>query len=424
MKIPEVYKKGIKYDSFPSVTNQSLILKMKNPIFAILLLFLFLPQIGFSQLTDDNKTVTDLVLTELNRERLIQRENLDFRIKQIDSKISNLDESLKNTSSATEKVEKLVERVQILEEKQNELDKNSVSVYKYNYSSAVLNLASMEREIKPLNLFNTAREFYSTLDRVSNPMSYEGYAAWFKEFEKYIEDNKKDEARLAALSHIMNVTGNLAEGTPFTGMFAGSLFDGIGSFIGSLGKRDRELREKSLKMFKITTSVSQFTHDKDLIETEWKAITKSLDELKELQDKAMERNIVELLGINRAEFKKNFTDETDAKKRTEYILNISRIAENKIAEAKQKNPENWKQDYYNQMVTVQNLKIRFGTLTFRILENLDKYKSLIDKYKTDENLKDRIAQLDVKLDLVRNSFESTFNPQDYIKASNEMYIVE
>lgn len=399
-------------------------LRMKTSIYGILIVLVLSPFSGYSQITEDNKSVTALVLTELNRERSLQKENLDFRIKQIDAKLTNLDESIKNTSSSAEKIEKLVERVQILEEKQSELDKNAISVYKYNYSSAVLNLASMEREIKPLNLFNSSREFYTTLDKVSNPMTYPGYEAWFKEFEKYIEDNKKDEARLAALSHILQVTGNLAEGTPFTGMFAGSLFDGIGTFINSLGRRDRDLREKSMSMFKLTTSVSQFTHDKDLIETEWKAITKSLDELKELQHKAMEENLVAILGINRSDFKKNFTDETDAKKRTQYIIDISKIAEDKISEVKNRNPENWKQEYYNQMVTVQNLKIRFGTLTLRILENLDKYKVLIDKYKQDEFLKDRVAQLELKLDLVRNSFETTFNPQDYIQATNEMYIVE
>lgn len=397
---------------------------MRKQLVLIIFFALILPFQGISQITNENRSVTDLVLTELNRERLIQRENLDLRIKQIDSKISSLDESLKNTSSATEKVEKLVERVQILEEKQSELDKNVVSVYKYNYSSAVLNLASMEREIKPLNLFNSSRDFYTTLDKVSNPMTYEGYTAWFKEFEKYIEANKKDEAKLAALSHILNVTGNLAEGTPFTGMFAGSLFDGIGSFINSLGRRDKDLRDTSMQMFKLTTTVSQFTHDKDLIETEWKVITKSLDELKELQEKAMEDNIVKILGINRNEFKKNFTEETDAKKRTQYIISVSKIAENKIAEERTKNPENWKQDYYNQMVNVQNLKIRFGTLTFRIMENLDKYQALINKYKDDEFLKTRVAELGLKLNMVRNSFESTFNPQEYIRASNEMYIVE
>jgi hypothetical protein len=397
---------------------------MKKTILGTLILLTLLPLATLGQSIEDNKSVTTLVLSELNRERLLQRENLDFRIKEMDSKINYLDESIKNTNSSSEKVEKLLERVQILEEKQSELDKNVVSVYKYNYSSAVLNLASMEREIKPLNLFNSSREFYTTLDKVSNPMNYEGYTAWFKNFEQYIEDNKGSEAKLAALSNIMQVTGNLAEGTPFTGMFAGSLFDGIGLFINSLGRRDRELREKSLKMFKLTTLVSQFTHDKDLIETEWNAITKSLDELKEIQHNAMEENIVKILGINRSDFKKNFTDETDAKKRTQYILDISKIAEDKIAEEKNKNPENWKQDYYNQMVAVQNLKIRFGTITFRILENLDKYKLLINKYKNDELLKDHISQLDSKLISVRNSFESTFNPQDYIKASNEMYIVE
>jgi hypothetical protein len=54
------------------------------------------------------------------------------------------------------------------------------------------------------------------------------------------------------------------------------------------------------------------------------AITKSLDELKALQEKAMEDNIVKILGISSAEFRKNFTDETDAKKRTEYIINVSK----------------------------------------------------------------------------------------------------
>ncbi|MCJ7758687.1 MAG: hypothetical protein MUP24_11145 [Gillisia sp.] len=397
---------------------------MKKTILGTLVLLTLLPLATLGQSIEDNKSVTTLVLSELNRERLLQRENLDFRIKEMDSKINHLDESIKNTNSSSEKVDKLLERVQILEEKQSELDKNIVSVYKYNYSSAVLNLASMEREIKPLNLFNSSREFYTTLDKVSNPMNYEGYTAWFKNFEKYIVDNKGSEAKLAVLSNIMQVTGNLAEGTPFTGMFAGSLFDGIGLFINSLGRRDRELREKSLKMFKLTTLVSQFTHDKDLIETEWNAITKSLDELKEIQHNAMEENIVKILGINRGDFKKYFTDETDAKKRTQYILDISKIAEDKIAEEKNKNPENWKQDYYNQMVAVQNLKIRFGTITFRIMENLDKYKLLINKYKNDELLKDHISQLDSKLISVRNSFESTFNPQDYIKASSEMYIVE
>ncbi|MGY5847651.1 hypothetical protein ACW6QP_09540 [Salegentibacter sp. HM20] len=395
----------------------------KLPIIIFVLGILF-SGASIAQHLDENKSVTEQVLKELNRERNLLSQNLDFRIKEIDSKISNLDESIQNSNSSAEKVEKLLARVKFLEERQEEIDKNTIGVYKYNYSSAVLNLASMEREIKPLNLFNTSREFYATLDKVSNPMFYEGYQEWFGTFRQYMEEEKKNDARLDALSHILNVTGDLSKGTPFTGMLAGSLFDGINSFINNLGRRDRELRAKSTEMLKLTTTVAQFTHDKDLIETEWESINKSLDELKELQNKAMEKNLTNMLGINLKEFEQNFTNETDAKKRTQYILDISKIAEDKIAEEKAKNPENWKQAYHDQMITVQNLKIRFGTITFRILENLNKYEALIEKYKNDKYLKDRMAELKLKLDLVRNSFESTFNPQEYIKASNEMYVVE
>ena len=94
-----------------------------------LILLTLLPLATLGQTIEDNKSVTTLVLSELNRERLLQRENLDFRIKEMDSKINHLDESIKNTNSSSEKVEKLLERLQILEEKQSELDKNVVSVY-------------------------------------------------------------------------------------------------------------------------------------------------------------------------------------------------------------------------------------------------------------------------------------------------------
>lgn len=196
---------------------------------------------------DQASNVTDEVLKELNRERALLSQNLEFRIKEIDSKINTLDESIKNTNSASEKVEKLLERVKFLEERQEEIDKNTVSVYKYNYSSAVLNLASMEREIKPLNLFNTSREFYSTLDRISNPMNYEGYQQWFGKFQNFVKEEQEENARLAALNHMIQITGNLAEGTPFTGVFAGSLFDGISTFINSLNRRDKELKNKVWK---------------------------------------------------------------------------------------------------------------------------------------------------------------------------------
>src|SRR5665811_1028069 len=118
---------------------------MKKTMLGTLILLTLLPLATLGQTIEDNKSVTTLVLSELNRQRLLQRENLDFRIKEMDSKINYLDESIKNTNSSSEKVEKLLERVQILEEKQSELDKNVVSVYKYNYSLSLIHISEPTR---------------------------------------------------------------------------------------------------------------------------------------------------------------------------------------------------------------------------------------------------------------------------------------
>jgi hypothetical protein len=59
--------------------------QMKKNFYRVLILCLFFPFTTIGQITDENKSVTDLVLNELNKERMVQRENLDFRIKQIDS---------------------------------------------------------------------------------------------------------------------------------------------------------------------------------------------------------------------------------------------------------------------------------------------------------------------------------------------------
>lgn len=59
-------------------------------------------------------------------------------------------------------------------------------------------------------------------------------------------------------------------------------------------------------------------------------IGKSLNELKELRNKTINQNLNSILGIKPSEFKQRLTSETDARKRTQCILEISNIAEDKI----------------------------------------------------------------------------------------------
>lgn len=364
------------------------------------------------------------LLSALNTERNEEQDILDSRIKQIDMRVSELDSQIKQTSSTSGKLQKVVERVQVLEEKQETIERKSLNTYRYNYSAAVVNLASLEREIKPLLLFNASKNFFATLEKTSNPNSYPGYSKWFNSFKAYVRQNNKKEATLSILNHIINTTSLISEKTPLAGPMASGIFTGISQFITSLGKRQKDLKDESIKMFKLAAVLSQFTHEKNLIETEWNSITKNLEELQSLQQTAFTENFKDILGITRNEFIINFLDENDAIKRFNYIKEITELIEAKIDFQKAKDPETWKEDFYKQMVTVQSIKIRFGTLTFRIQENIEKYQILIDMYKDDPIIGQRIRDLESKLNSLKNTFESTFSPQEYIKSSTNMYVVE
>jgi hypothetical protein len=392
-------------------------------VFAFYLLF-SISSFGQETVNQDNNFVTDKLLKGLNAERENFQHEIVTKISNIDSVLLGLDRAIQNSESHTEIIYTLKQRVKILEEKQDALEKKTFGAYKYNYSSAIVNLASMEREIKPLELFNSSRAFFSTLESVSNPTNYAGYSEWFETFKRYIAKKQEKEASLQALNHLLLITGDLSKGTPFTGPLAGSLFEGISSFINSLRKKDGDLKDQSLKMFKLTATISQFTHDKNLIETEWDAINKSLDKLKKLQEEAILENIVEILDVRKDVFDEKFTNETDAIKRFEFIKELTTVVESKLQQEKLKNPDKWKDKYFQQLKAVQTLKIQFGGITFRILENIKKYEGLIQKYREDEYLGGKVIVLESKLITLKEIFESTFNPQEYILIAENMYVVD
>ena len=125
-------------------------------------------------------SVNDTTLTEKSvREKILNdiQQNLDRKNKAIDStitrldgRIGKLDSVIKQTGNPKDRIDKLVERVQILEEKQKALEENELNTYQANYQSAIINLVSMEREIKPLVLFHTTRDFFNTLPRPATPL--------------------------------------------------------------------------------------------------------------------------------------------------------------------------------------------------------------------------------------------------------------
>ncbi|WP_209330748.1 hypothetical protein [Lunatimonas salinarum] len=350
--------------------------------------------------------------------------DLGTKLSDLDRRIQMLDESLEITTNERQLVDKLVERVKLIEDFQQAERESELNIYKGNYQSAIINLVSMERELKPLLLFNSTREFFNTLNNIGNPTQYPGFNDWYKGFQSFVKENKETNATLGVVSNLMNLTGNLSAGTPIFGTFSQTLFMGMSNYVDQLGsnKKTADLRDRSQKMFELVTEIGQFTSDKDLVETEWEAINVELEELKELYESNLEKNL-EILGIKRNEFDRRFTNENDANKRYQYLNELTDIISQKVSEERNQNPKNWKNTFFYEMSEIQSLKIRFGTITFRISENIGKYNDLITKYKKSQNLGTKIVDLEAKLLNMKNSFDSAFSPLDYINSANKMYKV-
>ncbi|MCC5938118.1 MAG: hypothetical protein JJU34_12630 [Lunatimonas sp.] len=350
--------------------------------------------------------------------------DLGTKLSDLDRRIQMLDESLEITTNERQLVDKLVERVKLIEDFQQAERESELNIYKGNYQSAIINLVSMERELKPLLLFNSTREFFNTLNSIGNPTQYPGFNDWYKGFQSYVSENKDSNATMGVVSNLMNLTGSLSAGTPIFGTFSQTLFMGMSSYVDQLGsnKKTQDLRDRSQKMFELVTEIGQFTSDKDLVETEWEAINVELEELKKLYESNLEKNL-EILGIKRPEFDRRFTNENDANKRYQYLNELTDIISKKVAEERNQNPKNWKNTFFYEMSEIQSLKIRFGTITFRISENIGKYNDLISKYKKSQYMGTKIIDLEAKLLTMKNSFDKTFSPLDYINSANKMYKV-
>ena len=173
-------------------------------------------------------------------------------------------------------------------------------------------------------------------------------------------------------------------------------------------------------MFILTAKISQFTHDKDLIEHEWVAITNELNELQKHYDNVLKENLL-LIGVDTLTFQSKYVKENDANKRLNYMLEIKQKAADYVMKTKNGNSKDWKEIIYFEMMDVQSLKLRFGTITFNISENINRYRILISKYKSDPQIGIKVTNLETKLNNLKETFDSAFEPIEYLNSATRMY---
>lgn len=375
---------------------------------------------GQGQDSTTDKGLKDQVLKEISDKFKVNNQALDLTVNSLNKKIDSLNQKIAESKNANDRAARLQERINTIEEKQRALEQAEMNVYEANYQSAVVNLVSMEREIKPLVLFNTTKSFFTSLDDVSNPNSYPGYSEWFKGFNGYVEENKKKDPIMSVTSTLLNLTGNLTGLSFLTGTVSNALFSSMSSYVSNGSKKSSQ--PQSEKMFALTMKLSQFKSDQNAIESEWDKISKELHELQAQYDKIKSENL-SIIKINDADFNRSFTTENDAYKRLKYLNDLSKTAGTTVAGLKTDQPKDWKERVYYQMMDVQALKVRFGNVTSRIKDNISRYSSLFDRYKNDPDIGIKIPALQGKLKDLATTFDATFNPADYVNSATRMYKV-
>jgi hypothetical protein len=370
----------------------------------------------------NDKNIRNKVLSDIQENLDKKTQNIDQTLSKLDHRVDSLDLEIAASRDAREKADKLLLRVQALEKKQEAVEQNELYVYQANYQSAIINLVSMDKEIKPLVLFNAAKSFFTTLEETADPMKYPGYQDWYKRFYAYIEKEKDHDPALDVLHDMVTVTGNITNATPIAGPVFQAFFIGINSYIGQLSAKKKEEREMSQKMFLLTAKLSQFDYDKDLIEQQWEIVTKELEKLQIHYDTILNQNL-SLLSVKPVDYTFRYSRETDADKRYEFLTDLRKKASGLVTDRKAADVKSWKQPIYYELMDVQSLKLRFGDLTFDIRGILGKYSELVTKYKNDPEIGLKVQELEVKLNALDDTFDQAFDPTEYINSATRMYLV-
>jgi len=370
----------------------------------------------------NDKNIRNKVLSDIQESLDKKTTNIDQTVTKLNHRVDSLDIEIAASRDAKDKADKLLLRVQALEKKQEAEEENELYVYQANYQSAIINLVSMDKEIKPLVLFNAAKSFFSTLTATADPMQYPGYQDWYKRFYAYIEKEKDHDPVLDVLHDMVTVTGNITSATPIAGPVFQAFFIGINEYIGQLSAKRKEEREMSQKMFLLTAKLSQFDYDKDLVEQQWDIVSKELEKMQIHYDTILNQNLA-LLGVKPEEYRDRYTRETDADKRYEFLTELRKKASTLVTDRKAADLKTWKQPIYYELMDVQSLKLRFGDLTFDIRGILSKYNELIAKYKNDPEIGLKVQELEVKLNALEDTFDQNFDPNEYINSATRMYLV-
>ena len=395
---------------------------MKTKTSLLLFFFLISAAIGQAQteITEQIKTDRDNQLKELN-EKLKNNEEI---VNRLTEKLAATDN---NTASDKEKIVDLEKLQFALDNRLKILEEAPKTKINLNGQLAFTELLSIQRDIQPLELFLTSQSFFDQLGNIGKIQQYKSFASWKTDFDKWYEKDGKTDAMTGLLQNSLTLISTASSVVPLYGTMVNTAISGVTTLMGTLGKKEKNLYDKTPEMLKILTISSQFEQQKSIIDYEWKLINQELEQLQKENTLLLDEQM-NYFAINKQRYENRYLRATLDSEREQFKNECRKSISEKIAtlDRSSETKGKWLGQVETYMYKVQSLRLRFGQLTTRMLANIDQYESLLQNYsdsgKFPLEFTSKIIAMNNPLNNLRNNFYSSFNPAKYIEDSAVMYI--
>jgi chromosome segregation ATPase len=400
---------------------------MTTKAFSFLLIAILIVNLpAFSQVAD-----TTSISEQIKTERDNQLKDLNEKLKRNEEEVNRLTEKLaaadNRNSSDKEKINDL-EKLQIaLDSRLKFLEEGPKTKINLNGQLAFTELLSIQRDIQPLDLFVSSQTFFNQLGNIGKIQNYNTFTSWKKDYDNWYNRQGKDDQMMEVINSSLNLISAVGSNVPLYGTMVATASSGITALVTAIGKREKELSEKTPAMLKLLNVTSQFENQKAIIDHEWAQINKELEQLQK-ENAALLEDQMNYYGISMLDYKRKYLNATLDIDRETFKNECRRAISDKISqlESTQNTKGKWLGQVETYMYKVQSLRLRFGQLTSRMLVNMEQYENIIavysDSTRFPAEFTTQINGLNNSLKSLKNKFYASYNPAKYIEDSAVMYI--
>lgn len=385
-----------------------------------LLFILFIISFSSYNYSQENKSVSEKIKIERDNEL----EKLTIEDLEAKRTIDSLQLILKSTTGYKKRIDGLESIQEKTESRLKKLEIKQKTEIRLNGQLAFIELLSVQRDIKPAELFLKSQSFFNNLGDISNIKNYDAFNEWNKEYTKWYNRQKKNNAVATIITNSLNIVSDISNKVPLYGSISQTITSGLTSIVSGLGKKDKALKSKTPDMINLLNIIGQFEQQKSIIDYEWALINEELKQLKK-ENKILLQNQFDYYSVNSVDFEEEYMKATLDKQRDAFKEKCLIKINEKIAQFEANKNKAWLGDVETYMYKVQSIRMRFGQLTSRMLSNIDRYKNLIEIFNKNNypaEFTKKVSNLSKSLEDVRNTFYDSFNPATYIEDSATMYI--